>query len=340
MIHLGDHDPHLEGIWVSPSIERHTSNVYIMDEGRTLIDAGNTSDILHELDAQYPEGAARVERIIITHPHYDHVGGLGRLLWYCDADVYMHEEAFAYTFLGDTSLPEIAREVGALDKLRPLHDGDVLQVGTYDLEVVYTPGHTPGGICLYHRDSQTLFSQDVVFPSTNELNRLSEPDYHTGDLERLIDSLRRLMGYRVERLLPGHFEPVLSNGWLHIETAFFETIRETESEFAAYLRTAAVLADYGRLEEAIDFYDGALTIRPDNVGAKVSKALALTELGRFEEALTLFEESLAVEPDIEDAQIGKGFALLGLGRTEEALQIDAFRRKLALSSDEEIVAAQ
>ena len=331
MIHLGDHDPQLEGIWLSLSIERHTSNVYVMDEGRTLIDAGNTSDIIHELDAQYPEGVGRVERIILTHPHYDHVGALGRLLLYCNADVYMHQEAFAHTFLGEISLPEVARQLGTLDKLLPLHDGEVLEVGTYNLEVVYTPGHTPGGICLYHRDSQALFSQDLVFPPTDELIRLGEPDAQTGDWDQLIGSLRKLMGYQVERLLPGHFAPVFEDGWQHIETAFFETVRRSENEYTACVRTAAVLADYGRLEEALGYYDAALTLRPDSVGAKVSAGLALTELGRFEEALSLFEGSLAVEPDIEDAQIGKGFALLGLGRTEEALEIQAFAQKLALS---------
>ncbi|MFQ5855195.1 MAG: MBL fold metallo-hydrolase [Anaerolineae bacterium] len=328
MIHLGDQDPQLDGIWLSPSFEPHTSNVYVMDEGRTLIDAGNTTDIMHELDAKYTGGVGRLERIILTHPHYDHVGALGRLLIYCNADVYLHEEAFAYTFLGDASLPEIARNAGTLDKLLPLREGDVLEVGAYDLEVIYTPGHTPGGICLYHRDSQTLFSEDVVYPSTEDTNFLSEPDHQTGDWDVLIESIRRLMGYQVERLLPGHLAPVMQDGWQHIVNAFFETVRHVEDDYTACVRTAAVLADYGRLEDAVDYYDGALILRPNNVGAKVSKGLALTELGRFEEALTLFEESLEVEPDIEDAQIGKGFALLGLGRTEEALGIEAFKQKV------------
>lgn len=340
MIHLGSQDPQLEGIWLSPSIERHTSNVYAMDEGRTLIDAGNTSDIIHELDAQYPDGVGRVERIILTHPHYDHVGALGRLLLYCNANVYMHQEAFAHTFLGDVSLPEIARQLGTLDKLLPLRDGEVLEVGDYNLEVVYTPGHTPGGICLYHRDSQTLFSQDLVFPPTAELTRLGEPDAQTGDWDQLIDSLRKLMGYRVERLLPGHFAPVFHGGWQHIETAFFETVRRNSSEYTACVRTGAALADYGRLEDAVHYYDGALDVRPNSVGAKVSKGLALTELGRFEAALTLFGESLQLEPDLEDAQIGMGFALLGLGRMEEALEIEAFAQKLAPGSTDEVVAAR
>lgn len=328
MIHLGDQDPQLAGIWLSPSFEPHTSNVYVMDEGRTLIDAGNTTDIMHELDAKYPGGVGRLERIILTHPHYDHVGALGRLLIYSNADVYLHEEAFAYTFLGDTSLPEIARNAGALDKLIALHEGDVLEIGAFDLEVIYTPGHTPGGICLYHRDSRTLFSQDVVYAFTEDTNYLSEPDLQTGDWDMLIESIRKLMGFQVERLLPGHLSPVMENGWQHIENAFFETVRHVEDEYTACVRTAAVLADNGRLEDAVDYYDGALTLRPGSIGAKISKGLALTELGRFEEALGLFEESLEEEPDMEDAQIGKGFALLGLGRTEEALGIEAFTRKV------------
>lgn len=329
MIHLGDQDPQLEGIWLLLSFERYTSNVYVMDEGRTLIDAGNTSDIIHELDARYPEGVGRVERIILTHPHFDHVGALGRLLMYCDADVYMHQEAFAYTFLGEKSLPEIAREVGALDKLLPLHDGDVLEVGAYDLEVIYTPGHTPGGICLYQRESRTLFSQDLVYPSTEEINYLSEPDPQTGNWDALVESLRKLMGYRVERLLPGHFAPMLEDGWQEIRTAFFETVNQVGDEYTAWVRTGAALADYGRLEQALECYDSALRLRPDDTGTMVSRGLALTELGRFQEALDAFDDALEGDPAIEEALIGKGFALMGLGRTEEALAIEAFTRKMA-----------
>ncbi len=329
MIHLGDQDPQLDGIWLLLSYERHTSNVYVMDEGRTLIDAGNTSDIIHELDAQYPgSGVGRVERIILTHPHYDHVGALGRVLMYCNADVYMHQEAFAYTFIGELSLPEIARQVGTLDKLIPLHEGDVIEVGGYDLEVIYTPGHTPGGICLYHRESETLFSQDLVYPSTEEINYLSEPDPQTGNWDLLIDSLQKLLGYRVQRLLPGHFTPVFEDGWRHIETAFFETVKHVDNEYEAWVRTGAALADYGRLEEAVEYYNGALSLRPNDAGVMVSQGLALTELGRFQEALELFERALRIDPTIEEAQIGKGFALMGLGRTEEALAIEAFTRKM------------
>lgn len=329
MIHLGDRDSRLEGIWLLLSYEHHTSNVYVMDEGRVLIDAGNTSDIIHELDARYPEGVGRVQRIILTHPHYDHVGALGRLLLYCNADIYMHPEAFAYTFLGELSLPEIARRVGALDKLLPLHDGDVVEVGAYELEVIYTPGHTPGGICLYHRDTQTLFSQDLVYPSTGEINYLSEPDPQMGNWDALIESLYRLLGYRVQRLLPGHFAPALEDGWQHIKTAFFETIRRTDNEYKAWVRTGAALADHGRLEEALEYYDGALAVRPDDVGTLVGKGLALTELGRFGEALEVFNRVLETDPTIEEALIGKGFALMGLGRTQEALAIEAFTRKVA-----------
>jgi glyoxylase-like metal-dependent hydrolase (beta-lactamase superfamily II) len=337
MICLGTWDPAFRDIWFIEgsstlgSEPQATSNVYVLDEGRVLIDTGNISELAWFIDEEFD--VSRVEKVIITHPHFDHTAGLTIILPVANPTIYLHGDALGSAFLGSESLLELARRLGRQDRTVALSDGDIIEAGARRLEVIHTPGHTVGGICLYDRESQSLFSQDLVFPSSGGITYLAYPDDASGSARELLSSLGRLLAYPVENLFPGHFLPSLGGGLEHIKAAYRQLVKTLvqdarRKEEESWVKLAAALADHGRLEEALECYEEALRVNPRHMSAYLSKGLVLTELGSFEEALEIFREILKVKPDAEEASIGMGFCLLGLGRLEEAMAIEVFRAKI------------
>ena len=134
------------------SIERHVvgsyrTNCYVLTSaGRALvIDPGDEGDLLiREL------GDAHVSRIVLTHCHSDHIGAVNELVERYGASVCVgREDAVG---VADPHLSGFDEEgsdyrVERVDRL--LDDGDALAWGEDRLEVIATPGHTPGSICLY-----------------------------------------------------------------------------------------------------------------------------------------------------------------------------------------------
>jgi glyoxylase-like metal-dependent hydrolase (beta-lactamase superfamily II) len=336
MISLEVLDPAFSDIWfIQGSIpqgeDQETSNIYVLDEGRVVIDTGNISELAWYIDKHFPVG--KIEKIIITHPHFDHTTGLSILLTVANPRIYMHPDSIGYTYMGGLSFSKLTKEAGREDQVVAVSDGDLIEAGPRTLEVIHTPGHMVGGICLYDRESQSLFSQDVVFPSTYETNYLSAPDDRLGDMQDLIDSLNKLLGYPVKNLFPGHFLPTLGDGGEHVKNAYMQTVKQfvednTRRDEEGWVRLAAALADHERLDEALECFEVALNMNPQNAAALLSKGLALTELGQYEKALEIFQKVLEAEPGTEEASIGMGFCLLGLGRTEEAMAIKTFKAKL------------
>ncbi|HDM78081.1 MAG TPA: MBL fold metallo-hydrolase [Deltaproteobacteria bacterium] len=86
MEHLGDKNPRLNGIyWISDA--GPCCGVYVLDGGRTLIDAGNMYGLIDEIqDLTDPR---KIERVILTHSHFDHVEGLAGIFQVASRDLYM-----------------------------------------------------------------------------------------------------------------------------------------------------------------------------------------------------------------------------------------------------------
>lgn len=79
-----------------------------------------------------------------------------------------------------------------------LHDGDVLDLGGRKLEVIHTPGHSPGHCCFYERERKYLYSGDLIYQGC------LDAFYPTTDPQQFYRSVRRVRSYEIERLLPGH----------------------------------------------------------------------------------------------------------------------------------------
>jgi hydroxyacylglutathione hydrolase len=190
----------------------YDSNIYlIIDETITLVDTGTGKNFgvvsrnLQKLDLT----PADIELIINTHCHYDHVGGDRAFVDAADCGVAIHELDAEALRKGDeilTCAALLGEKLGPVEPTRLLHDGDHIELGSLLLEVVHTPGHTKGSMCLYNRDRGLLFSGDTVF--CDDIGRMDLP---TGDQDAMIDSLKKLAKLKLEQLLPGH-GPIVEEG--------------------------------------------------------------------------------------------------------------------------------
>ena len=183
------------------SMTENNCNAYLIDGPvRTLIDPGH-AHALHHLEAQMAQDGFTFEDLhlaVATHPHPDHCEGL-LALQKLGVKVTMHREA--ETFIRNFSTQWEQMTGKKMPEFRMdfhLKEGG-LELGTEHLQVLYTPGHAPGSICLYWEEERVLFSGDVVFAQS-----VGRVDLPGGDAELLLRSIEKLMPLDVELLCPGH----------------------------------------------------------------------------------------------------------------------------------------
>ncbi len=156
----------------------------------------------------------KVDRIILTHCHFDHVGGAPEIMRRAQAKVYIHEEDAEPVSNGDgwgTLSSMFGESSEALDVER-IADGDRFSTGAHAFEVIHTPGHTIGSICLFEKASGTLISGDTVF-----VGGVGRWDFPTGDFASLVASIKRLFELNPESIYPGHGPCADRNGKQHIK---------------------------------------------------------------------------------------------------------------------------
>lgn len=195
--------------------EGFDANVYLIDgETTVLIDTGvgwNTPHIAEKAK----KIAGKVDRILLTHRHIDHVGGAKELSELLEAELYIYVEDAPPLVRGD-QISTGARMFGcnvSPMKVKTLEKGEVIDLGDYKLEVIHTPGHTIGSAVFYEREKKTLFSGDTVFTNGG----VGRWDLDTGNYKQLLESLKLLNSLEVEALYPGHGPYVEEGGNEHIE---------------------------------------------------------------------------------------------------------------------------
>jgi len=194
----------------------YSGNVYLLPDSGMLVDAGISGSETIAAVSRFMD-VEDLELVVLTHAHFDHSGGLVDLVERCGLRVALHRDDLG--LLSD-DLGSVASMFGAsaplVDVDIVLSDGDLLPIGGGDrLEVIHTPGHTPGGVCLYHRKSGSLFSGDTLFGAGG----VGRVDLLGGDAHALLRSIERLAGLNVEVLYPGHGEPSSQDVSLQIERA-------------------------------------------------------------------------------------------------------------------------
>lgn len=193
------------------------SNIYlVIDEVITLIDAGtgqNFEKVKRNL-SKFNLKPSDIELIINTHCHYDHVGGDRDFVRAAGCKVAIHELEAELLRKGDqviTAAGALGRRLEPLEVARELHGGDRVKLGELTLEVLHTPGHTRGSICMHGREQKILFSGDTFF-----CGGIGRTDWPTGDGEALARSLQELAKLEVERLYPGHGPLAERNARRHV----------------------------------------------------------------------------------------------------------------------------
>ena len=169
------------------------TNCYLLideDSGAmAVIDPGD--DISKDLLRFCTDNGWTLRSVFLTHGHYDHVGGVNALRKaFPDVPVYLHP--------ADANGEDRLMPTAGLGPLTLWRDGDVVKLGNLNVEVLHTPGHTKGSVCLKCRDA--LFTGDTLFAGS-----MGRTDLDGGDEGQIMASLRRLG--RLEgnfHVLPGH----------------------------------------------------------------------------------------------------------------------------------------
>lgn len=213
------------------------TNTYLVqgDDGYFLIDAGmNTEEALQSLKKQLTEIGINfkdISQIIVTHAHPDHYGLAGRLRQLSSAKIALHyleknliasrhlnmdETAYqTEQWLHSNGMP--ANELppprpASVGMRRPsaptlpditLQGDETISNGIFNFQVLWTPGHSPGHICLYEPTKKILFSGDHVLPIiTPHINLQSQSDINP--LGDFINSLNMVKQLDVSLVLPAH----------------------------------------------------------------------------------------------------------------------------------------
>jgi len=199
----------------------YDSNIFLIKgKNSTIIDTGTG---LHQkyVEEKIKENIepTEIKNIILTHEHYDHCGGVKKIFELTNgkAQVYAHKNA---TDKIQSGTSDFARMLGgSMPKMnvdKQLSDNDKLMIGDDEYITIYTPGHTPGSICLYSKKNQTLFSGDTIFP----YGYFGRYDFPGGSFEQLKQSIEKISRLDVERLYPGHESIIEKDANSHIKKSY------------------------------------------------------------------------------------------------------------------------
>ena len=167
-------------------------------EAAVIDPGGGAEAITREIELK----GLKLKNIINTHGHFDHIGANGALKKEFGAPIAIHS-LDAYR-LKEASAN--ARSFGIESAPSPeadilMEDGTVIEVGSLKVEVIHTPGHTEGGVCLYLREETMLFTGDTIFAGA-----VGRTDLPGGSFETLMSSIKEKVLTLDEetRIYPGH----------------------------------------------------------------------------------------------------------------------------------------
>ena len=192
-----------------------SGNIFLIDaEKPVLIDAGWSPDIGYA-GTQVSEilQGRQLVHIILTHRHIDHVGGALAFQDEFGGEMLAHEDDAQSLIDGDadsTGARMFGGDISPMQVNKVSH-GDKIDLGNDEcLEVMHTPGHTIGSMCLIGQNA--IFSGDTVFADGG----VGRWDLETGDYDTLLASIEKLSTIMVDNLYPGHGPSAIGNAKEHL----------------------------------------------------------------------------------------------------------------------------
>jgi len=199
----------------------HAVFAYLIGDPETkeaaVVDPADDIDLLVSLAR---DNDLKIKYILNTHGHVDHVMGNAEMKEKTGARIVIHaEEADYLERIGDYWLQafDARRSPPADDVLR---DGDLFRVGGIAWQVLHTPGHTPGGICLYHADYGICLTGDTLF--VGSVGRTDGPRASWPELFESIKTRLLVLPDETE-IFPGHnygFSPTSTIGEERVSNPF------------------------------------------------------------------------------------------------------------------------
>lgn len=190
----------------------HNKDIMLVDTGLP----GNSSKIAGYVENTLKRDIHDIKTIVITHSHFDHVGSLSKMKNITNAQVAIHPADADYIrgktkHMGGSFMNAIIKLYQTIYRTKPvepeilLNDGDT--IGEY--QVIHTPGHSPGSICLYNPQNKVLFAGDSLQYKKGKLQ--SPGERLILEPEKYAESMKKLLNYDIEVILTGHTAPVTSD---------------------------------------------------------------------------------------------------------------------------------
>jgi glyoxylase-like metal-dependent hydrolase (beta-lactamase superfamily II) len=220
-------------------------NCFLLPDGEQvdMIDCGMSSqesfgliaDALRELAGP----RARLRRLVVTHIHPDHYGGAGEMTQRYGADLYLHRLEVPMVHPRYLEIEQLVEEVGRYLQMHGVPDAEadflknasrgfrqfvkpalpvlqldgteLVELGRRRLRVEWTPGHSPGHVCLFDADAGILFAGDQLLPNASP-NVGLHPQSTPNPLDDYLAGLRRLVEMEPSLVLPAHGRPFRAAG--------------------------------------------------------------------------------------------------------------------------------
>ncbi|MEA3309236.1 MAG: MBL fold metallo-hydrolase [Chloroflexota bacterium] len=177
------------------------SNIYLVyDEAQrdgAIVDTGGNHQLI---TPEIKQRRLNIHYILNTHGHFDHIAANAPLKAAYPVPLGLHlADRELLLSGGGATLFGLAYDPSPPPELE-LTDGLTLQVGNWELQIIHTPGHTPGSVCIYLPGKQALLTGDTLFAGS-----VGRTDLPGGNARQLMASLRRLLALPPETVIyPGH----------------------------------------------------------------------------------------------------------------------------------------
>ncbi len=185
------------------------ANCYIVsdeDKNCFVVDAPDRADVIYEY---IKKSGLNLKAVFVTHAHFDHIFALTDLLDLAkkdgkDVKVYVHEK-------DESAMRDTEKNLSSNlfynpfvfeGEITPVRDSEKITVGKINLEIMHSPGHTPGSMCVVAKDEKTVFSGDTIF-----LESCGRVDFEGGNASDMRQSLKKIIKLPEEyKIYSGHGE--------------------------------------------------------------------------------------------------------------------------------------